>query len=267
MSHGGRDRARGHQHERHRGAGAPGAGAGGRAERADGAAGPGPGRDAGRAGPDRPRPREGPRARMGPDRGDSCRVPVAGHRREDPDGVAGHRPGRHLGHRQLGKEGAAPTWKKGYGFHPLGAWLRQYARTPGHAAPPRERRLEHVHRPPGRTGRRHPAGSGPVPAQDPHPRRRGRRQPRPHQAPAVPVLAAAHSAVQLRVDDHRRRRGRDPAGPRIRVEARHRPGRHRRGRQGRRGDHRPDDPGRELARRPAVDRPAGQAVPAATCGT
>ena len=22
-----------------------------------------------------------------------------------------------------GKEGAAPTWKKGYGFHPLGAWL------------------------------------------------------------------------------------------------------------------------------------------------
>jgi hypothetical protein len=21
------------------------------------------------------------------------------------------------------KEGAAPTWKKGYGFHPLGAWL------------------------------------------------------------------------------------------------------------------------------------------------
>lgn len=23
-----------------------------------------------------------------------------------------------------GKEGAAPTWKKGYGFHPLGAWCR-----------------------------------------------------------------------------------------------------------------------------------------------
>ena len=21
------------------------------------------------------------------------------------------------------KEGAAPTWKKGYGFHPLGAWI------------------------------------------------------------------------------------------------------------------------------------------------
>ncbi len=86
-----------------------------------GPAGPGPGRDAGRAGPDRPRPRESPRARMGPDPGDSYRVPVAGHRREDPDGVAGHRPGRHRGHRQLGKEGAAPTWKKGYG-PPIGAW-------------------------------------------------------------------------------------------------------------------------------------------------
>jgi hypothetical protein len=22
-----------------------------------------------------------------------------------------------------GKEGAAPAWKKGFGFHPLGAWL------------------------------------------------------------------------------------------------------------------------------------------------
>ena len=52
-------------------------------------------------------------------------------------------------------------------------------------------------------------------------------------------------------------------GPRRRVEARHRPGRHRRGGQGRRRDHAPDDPGRELARRPAVDRPPGQAVPPA----
>ena len=89
------------------------------------------------------------------------------------------------------KEGAAPTWKKGYGFHPLGAWLREHPRVPGHAAPPRERRLEHVHRPSGGAGRGDPAGPGPVPAQDPGPRRRGRRQPRAHQAPAVPVLAAA----------------------------------------------------------------------------
>ena len=35
----------------------------------------------------------------------------------------------------------------------------------------------------------------------------------------------------------------------------------RRGGQGRRGDHAPDEPRRELARRPAVDRPPGQAVP------
>ena len=42
------------------------------------------------------------------------------------------------------KEGAAATWKKGYGFHPLGAWL---AANPGHAAPSRRRRLEHIHRP------------------------------------------------------------------------------------------------------------------------
>jgi DDE family transposase len=26
--------------------------------------------------------------------------------------------------REFDKEGAAPTWKKGYGFHPLGAWCR-----------------------------------------------------------------------------------------------------------------------------------------------
>jgi hypothetical protein len=48
---------------------------------------------------------------------------VAGDRGEGADGLAGHRHGRHFGHRQLDKEGAAPTWKKGHGFHPLGAWL------------------------------------------------------------------------------------------------------------------------------------------------
>jgi len=42
------------------------------------------------------------RARVGPDRKDSGRVPVAGHRREGHDRLAGHRHGRHLGHRQLG---------------------------------------------------------------------------------------------------------------------------------------------------------------------
>ena len=99
---GGRDRARGHQHERHRPARAPGPGTRGRAERADGAPHPGPGRDGCRAGQDRPRPREGPGARVGPDRGHACRVPVAGDRREDAGRLAGHRHGRHPGHRQLG---------------------------------------------------------------------------------------------------------------------------------------------------------------------
>jgi hypothetical protein len=77
----------------------------------------------GRTGPDRPRPREGPCTRVGADRRHRRGVPVAGHRREDP-----------------GQGGWSSTWtplwsppartrreqlrpgKKGYGFHPLGAW-------------------------------------------------------------------------------------------------------------------------------------------------
>ena len=97
---------------------------GDRAERPDGPPRPGPGRHAGRAGPDRPRPRQGPRARLEADPGHPGGVPVAGDRREDPDRVGRHRHGRHPGHRHSDKEGAAPTWKKGYGFHPLGAWCR-----------------------------------------------------------------------------------------------------------------------------------------------
>jgi len=42
------------------------------------------------------------------------------------------------------KEGAAPTWKKGYDLPPAGRLARQYPRVPGHAAPPRQRGLEHV---------------------------------------------------------------------------------------------------------------------------
>jgi hypothetical protein len=34
-----------------------------------------------------------------------------------------HRPGRHLITAHSDKERAAATFKKGYGFHPLGAWL------------------------------------------------------------------------------------------------------------------------------------------------
>ncbi len=52
------------------------------------------------------------------------------------------------------KEGAAPTWKKGYGFHPLGAWCANTRECLAHEAPPRQRRLEHLHRSRGGAGRR-----------------------------------------------------------------------------------------------------------------
>src|SRR5829696_1541503 len=38
-------------------------------------------------------------------------------------GAAGDRPGRHPDHRALDKQGAAGTYKGGFGFHPLAAWL------------------------------------------------------------------------------------------------------------------------------------------------
>ena len=123
------------------------------------------------------------------------------------------------------KEGAAPTWKKGYGFHPLGAWLANtreclamlLARaTPGRTRSPTTRRCW-----PRRSGRSRPGSGGKILV-------RVDGAGASHElieSPAVPVLRAQDRAVHLRVDDHRRRRGRDPAGPRRRVEARHRPGR------------------------------------------
>ena len=136
---------------------------------------------------------------------------------------------------QSDKEGAAPTWKKGYGFHPLGAWCANTREClamllrPGNAG-------SHLHRPQGRAGRGPPASPCPFPPQDPHPRRRGRRQPRSRQAPAVDVLPAPDSPVHLRLDDHRRRRGRHRPGPR-RCGSPASPRTRCRGGQGRRGDH------------------------------
>jgi hypothetical protein len=43
------------------------------------------------------------------------------------------------------KEGAAATWKKGYGLPSAGRVARQHARVPGHAAAARQRRVEYVH--------------------------------------------------------------------------------------------------------------------------
>jgi hypothetical protein len=57
------------------------------------------------------------------------------------------------------KEGAAATWKKGYG-PPIGRLVREYPRVPGHAAAPRQRRVQHRHRSQGRAGRCDPAGPG-----------------------------------------------------------------------------------------------------------
>ena len=61
------------------------------------------------------------------------------------------------------KEGAAPTWKKGYGFHPLGAWCSNTRECLAMLLRPGNAGLEHVHRPPGGAGRRDPAGPRPVP--------------------------------------------------------------------------------------------------------
>jgi hypothetical protein len=85
-------------------------------------AGTGPGRRRGHAGADREGAREGPGARAAADRGHGRGVPVAGHRRQDAGGLGGHRHGRHAGDRAQRQGRAAPTWKKGYGFHPLAAW-------------------------------------------------------------------------------------------------------------------------------------------------
>ena len=161
------------------------------------------------------------------------------------------------------KENAAPTWKKGYGLPSPRGLVPQHPRVPGHEAAPRQRRVEHVHRPPGGPHRRDPPGPGHPPTEDAGPRRWRRSQPRPHQPPPVAVVPAPHHAVHLRLDHPPRRRRRHPDAARECVEAGHLPGRHHRDGQGGRRDHAPDEPGGELARRPAVDRPPGQAVPAA----
>ena len=112
------------------------------------------------------------------------------------------------------KEGAAPTFKSGYGFHPLGAWCANTAESlamllrPGNAGS--NTFADHLavltaalRQIPSRM-RSQAAG----------PRRRGRRQPRADHAPAVAVLPAPHRAVHLRLDDHRSRRGGDRAAAR-----------------------------------------------------
>ena len=74
------------------------------------------------------------------------------------------------------KEGAAPTWKKGYGFHPLGAWLANTREClamllrPGNAGSTRSPTIRRCwprrsgRSPPGSGGRSWSASTGPAPA-------------------------------------------------------------------------------------------------------
>jgi hypothetical protein len=70
------------------------------------------------------RPREGAGARLAADRHDVTGFPVAGRRGQGPRGLGGHRHGRHPVTTHSDKQGAAPTGKMGYSFHPLGAWCQ-----------------------------------------------------------------------------------------------------------------------------------------------
>jgi Transposase DDE domain group 1 len=120
------------------------------------------------------------------------------------------------------KEGAAPAWKKGYGFQPLGAWAASTREClamllrPGNAGSNTFTDHEEVLA----------AALRQVPA-------RHRRKILVH----VDGAGASHDLVNhllslssprrtvlftLRVDDHRRRRGRHPPGSQRRLEARHR---------------------------------------------
>ena len=109
------------------------------------------------------------------------------------------------------KEGAAPTWKMGYGFHPLAGWCRNTRECldmllrAGNASsapspttwkcwPPRSGRSRRFRR------KILIRVDGAEPA-------------RPDQAPAVPVVPAADPAIHLRMDDHQGRRAGNRAPP------------------------------------------------------
>jgi hypothetical protein len=144
---------------------------GGRSERADGAPCPGPGRGGCRAGPDRPRQGESPRARR-----DLIQDTPAGSRgwrspgRRWPAGWLVIDMEATLATARSDKQGAAPTWKKGYGFHPAGAWCASTREClamllrPGNAGSNTFTDHEEV------LGAGSAAGPHPVPAQDPRPR-------------------------------------------------------------------------------------------------
>ena len=142
------------------------------------------------------------------------RVPVAGHRREDPGRVAGHRHGRHAGHRPLGQGGSGPDLEERLRLPPAGGVVR---RIPASAWP--------CCCAPATPGRTRSPTTGTC-----WPRRSARSRPGSGRRILVRVdgagashelikhllshvLPAPEGAVHLRLDDHRRRRGRDQAVP------------------------------------------------------
>ena len=161
------------------------------------------------------------------------------------------------------KEGAAPTFKSGYGFHPLGAWCANTAESlamllrPGNAG--------------SNTFADHLAVLTAAIRQIPS-RMRSRLLVR------VDGAGASHELIDHLLSLSSRRRtvlftcgwaitaaDEQAIGllPCRRLAGRRGPGRRRAGRQARRRDHPPDQPGRALARRAAVDRAPHQAVAAA----
>ena len=158
------------------------------------------------------------------------------------------------------KEGAAPTFKSGYGFHPLGAWLANTAESlamllrPGNAG--------------SNTFADHLAVLTAAIRQIPS-RMRSRLLVR------VDGAGASHELIDHLLSLSSRRRtvlftcgwaitaaDEQAIGllPCWRLAGRRGPGRRRAGRQARRRDHPPAQPGRALARRAAVDRAPHQAV-------
>jgi hypothetical protein len=149
------------------------------------------------------------------------------------------------------KEGAAPTWKKGYGFHPLGAWLANTGEClalmlrPGNAG--------------SNTVADHVGVLDDARAQVPA-RFRSRVIVR------VDGAGATHDLMEhlLQLSSPRRRVlftcGWAITTADEQAIARRGPGRAPRARQARHRGHSPDEPRREVGRRPALDRPPGPAL-------
>jgi hypothetical protein len=159
------------------------------------------------------------------------------------------------------KEGAAPTWKKGYGFHPLGAWCANTREClsmllrPGNAgsntfADHRDVLAAAIRQVPARFRNKilvRADGAGASHELVKHllgmssPRRK--------------VLFTCGWMITAADEDAIRQVPAAAWKPGIGQDGAGRTG------QGRRRDHAPDEPRRELAQRAALDRPPGQAVP------